>query len=596
MASHPKTLALNLGMQNISMAEFEMLPDGGLILTGYETAELMPDPAADITRNDQIKNAVEGIRQSLKLKKGVTASQCLPSQAVFTRFVKLPGASAEDVRAVIGFEAQQNVPFPIDEVIWDYQMLGGERDSTWDVALVAIKSDQLSQVYEACEKGGVRAKHVDVAPMALCNAFRYNYSDCIGTTLLIDMGARTTNLLFIDGDRVFSRTIPIGGNTISANIAKELEQDITLAETFKKAKVFVALGGAYAEDPDRTVAKASKVTRTTMTRLHAEITRSISFYRANQGGTQPVRVLLCGGSMSMDYMLEFFKEKLQLSVELFNPLRNVSIANPEVATAVSSRIHTLGELVGLGLRSIKDCPLEINLLPTKASRELELARRKPALIAALLCLAMALLSVYFFYYVAAQKIEEVATGMDADISRLKAISKEIQQVRDERQHLQELAAPLLLAADESQMWLTLLDALGKNLPSRFIWVTKLTPLSGGEPFNFDASAAPAAPKPKKPAPPPPKSNKKDAGKDRAKEPVAPPTPMIDAIRIEGLYLENPAGPAVVDTFVDKLAKSNMFVIDDAVRTEMVRTQPDGSSWAYGYAFVLPLKSPIALPQ
>ncbi|MCS7008971.1 MAG: pilus assembly protein PilM, partial [Chthoniobacterales bacterium] len=161
-----KTYALNLGMQTVAMAEFEHLADGGLALAGYREYELMPDPAADATRLEQIKVAVGELRSGLNLPKMLRAYFCLPSQSVFTRFLRLPGSTAEDVRSVIGFEAQQNVPFPIAEVVWDYQILGAVRDANWDVALVAIKTDQLEEIYASCEQAGVLAYGIDISPMA----------------------------------------------------------------------------------------------------------------------------------------------------------------------------------------------------------------------------------------------------------------------------------------------------------------------------------------------------------------------------------------------------------------------------------------------
>ena len=126
---------------------------------------------------------------------------------------------------------------------------------------------------------------VDVAPMALYNAFRYNYADVQGCSLLIDIGARTTNLIFVEPNKVFSRSIPIGGTTFTANIAKEFSEPFGAAEERKRSDGFVSLGGSYAEPSDPEIARVSKIIRNSMTRLHAEITRSISFYRAQQGGS-----------------------------------------------------------------------------------------------------------------------------------------------------------------------------------------------------------------------------------------------------------------------------------------------------------------------
>ncbi len=131
MATPLRIVALNLGMQTVSMAEFHLQPGGGLSLKNWAQSELMIDPASDVTRPGQIEAAVADLRQKLALPAKDTAQYCLPSQAVFTRFVKLPGSSPEDIASIIGFEAQQNVPFPIDEVVWDHQIMGESRDNNW---------------------------------------------------------------------------------------------------------------------------------------------------------------------------------------------------------------------------------------------------------------------------------------------------------------------------------------------------------------------------------------------------------------------------------------------------------------------------------
>ena len=154
MSRPARIFALNLGMQTVSMAEFQELPAGGLKLVALKTSDLIVDPAADATRNSQVESVVAELRSALNAPKNANTHLCLPSQSVFSRFVKLPGATASDVKSIIGFEAQQNVPFPIDEVVWDYQIMGDRRVENWDVSIVAIKADQLNEVVEAVGKGG----------------------------------------------------------------------------------------------------------------------------------------------------------------------------------------------------------------------------------------------------------------------------------------------------------------------------------------------------------------------------------------------------------------------------------------------------------
>jgi type IV pilus assembly protein PilM len=559
----PKTarhLSLNLGMQTVSLAEFEMLPGGGLRLTGFAKSELIIDPVADATRPLQIETVAKELREALKAKPGAVVNACLPSQAVFSRFLKLPGATPDDVESIMGFEAQQNVPFPIDEVVWDHQIMGERRNDSWDVALVAIKADQLDEVVGAARRGGLAAHNVDVAPMALYNAFRYNYPEITDPTLLVDLGARTTNLVFCENGRVFCRSIPIGGNSISSAIAKEFEQDITLAEKLKLEKGSVGLGGAYADPEDPTEARIAKVVRNTMTRLHAEIARSINFYRSSQGGTTPMRVFLCGGSTGLAYMAEFFGEKLQARIEFFNPLRNVLVAEEALPEGTTPCASGLAELVGCALRRIGDCPMEISLTPPSIVRARALARRVPRLALAAALLAATPLLWWFHSSRSAELLAQSASTVDAKIQSLQSSATTIDKFERQKKDLETQVAPFLVSAAERSVWADILTELSNRIPKRFIWVTRLTPVS---------------------------------------KPGEAATKAITHLELNGLYLdtpENSKGAGIIDEFHDNFTESAIFDIGSdraAVITE--RTTPTGETWAYGFTLSLPLKNPIPLP-
>src|SRR5438093_7648113 len=311
MAIAPRLISLNLGSQTTGLAEFRVQAHGGLILLNYRLREISTDPTSEEMRRSQIAGAVREMMSELHIKHG-TVNYALPAQSVFARFVKLPGLEQEKLEKIIAFEAQQNVPFPIDDVVWDYQLVGGGLDEQIQVVLVAIKVDLLDDINGGVEEAGLRTSIIDVAPMALYNAFRYNYSGLTGCSLLVDIGARTTTVLFIEPRKVLSRSLPIGGNSITAAIAREFREPFAAAEVRKKRDGFVSLGGAYAEPANPDVARVSKIARSTMTRLHAELMRSISHYCAQQQGSRPERVFLCGGSAGMPYMREFFNEKLKV--------------------------------------------------------------------------------------------------------------------------------------------------------------------------------------------------------------------------------------------------------------------------------------------
>src|SRR5216110_1956131 len=401
MAIAPRLISLNLGSQTLGLAEFRVQPHGGLVLLDYRLREAPLDPATGQRREahtalHETAVALREMMGELHIKHG-SVNCALPAQSVFARFVKLPSLEHEKLEKVIAFEAQQNVPFPIDDVVWDYQVVGGGLDEQVQVILVAIKHDLLDGINDAVEESGLLTSTIDVAPMALYNAFRYSYPNVNECALLVDIGARTTNVLFIEPRRIFSRSLPIGGSSITGAIAKEFGESFEAAETRKKRDGFVGLGGAYADPSDQDIARVSKLARSTMTRLHAELMRSISHYCAQQQGSRPERIFLCGGSAGMPYVLEFFNEKLQVPIAFFNPLQNVTVSKSTLTLEVTRSVHLLGEVVGLALRSITTCPMQLNLLPASVVRRQELEKRRPFFIVAAACFLLALVgwSVYF---------------------------------------------------------------------------------------------------------------------------------------------------------------------------------------------------------
>src|SRR6185295_11164549 len=130
---------------------------------------------------------------------------------------------------------------------------------------------------------------------ALCNAFRYNYGDLEGCTILLDIGAKTSNLLFFEKGRVYSRGINIGANSITQDFAKEARLGFDEAEKIKIEEGFVSLGGAYEEPDSPHQAAISKIARQVMTRLHIQMNQTLQFYRGQQGGSAPQRMFLSGG-------------------------------------------------------------------------------------------------------------------------------------------------------------------------------------------------------------------------------------------------------------------------------------------------------------
>src|SRR5438045_4302097 len=218
-----RIFTLNLGSQAISVADFRPQSGGGLVLRDYKRRDLAIENPGEPVRHAQITATIREMLNELGIK-SAKVNYAVAGQSVFARFVKLPSVAEEKIDRIIAFEAQQNVPFPIDEVVWDYQLVGGGADEQLQVVLVAIKSDLLEGINAAVEAAGLRPRMIGLTTMSLYNAFRYSYSDVHESSLLVDLGARTINLLFIEPGKIFVRTVPIGGSSGPAARANELNE------------------------------------------------------------------------------------------------------------------------------------------------------------------------------------------------------------------------------------------------------------------------------------------------------------------------------------------------------------------------------------
>ncbi len=156
MAAASRILSLDLGSHTVGVAEFEAQATGGLVLTGYGLREILADASQESVRNAEISAAIAETLHELYIKTHAV-NYCVAAQSVFARFVKLPSVEEEKIERIIAFEAQQNVPFPIEEVVWDYQLVAAGTDDQIQVVLVAIKSDLLEGVNAAVE--GDRIAH-----------------------------------------------------------------------------------------------------------------------------------------------------------------------------------------------------------------------------------------------------------------------------------------------------------------------------------------------------------------------------------------------------------------------------------------------------
>ena len=606
MAASSRIQTLSLGSQTVSAGIFRAARGGGLILEDYVSRPLPAEQGAETTRNPHVAFALDEVSRSLDSHAEVRYA--LSGGSVFTRFVKLPNMGDGKVDQLVEFEAQQNVPCPISEVIWDYQLFTEPSGET-EVALVAIKADVLNQINEQVEEAGINVSAVDVAPMALLNAFRFNYPDVTEPCMLIDIGGRTTNLVFSEKGRVFCRSLPVGGATVTQAIAKEFQVPLEMAEEKKIRDGFIALGGAYAEHSDPALAALARVARSAMTRIHSEVVRTINYYRSQLGGSQPRMALLCGGGSAMPYTKEFFEEKLSLPVDYFNALRNVSVGS-KVEPLAASVAYKLGEHVGLALRRVSGCPMEIDLVPDSVAARRDVQQRKPlwfAAAAAVVAGFAALAAHAHFSSVKSAQMQKELAGKNQEItslaSRMDSEFKKADTIDRER-------LPMLGAIEQRRVWPGILASLNKYFASDVLWVTDVDCRKDGAPFLPELSGDARSKPPPAPAAPPAGGDKPG---DRAKGKDAKP-PGIDKVVVRGLWRSNPqsesAGQDQLREIYKAIREDKESPFDGAAMPEGLESsdienekgikisgQNKGQTeetLAWEFVMFLPLKKPIAI--
>jgi len=177
-------VAINLGSQNISVGLFEV-SKSNLVLKKYITEGILADPSNEALRNSQVRAVLQGIvdQHGLKSHKAIYS---ISGQSVFTRFVKLPSLGDDNIEQLVAFEAQQHVPYPIDEVAWDWEMVDAT-GSEKEVAIVAVKKDIINDLDDAVGYAGLLTLSAESSPIALANGFYHSYPDVSEPVMILDL-------------------------------------------------------------------------------------------------------------------------------------------------------------------------------------------------------------------------------------------------------------------------------------------------------------------------------------------------------------------------------------------------------------------------
>jgi len=362
-----KRLVLDIGSSAVRLCELSQTK-GGYQLTKYVQREFDSDPSLD--EETRKRHKVLATQEVLKAGKAgrKQAIVGVPGQSVFTRTRTLPPVPEYNVTQIVRYEIQQQIPFSLDQIAMDYQILDGTAAGGYEVMMAAIKTDVVDkhlEIIEACKRG---ADVVDVCSIAAYNWLKNTGEfgtggECVA---LIDIGAATTDIVIErEGRFRFTRPLNFGGNDLTRAISAEFRMNFQDAEKAKRERAFAPSG-----DPQRD-GKVGEVVGKVLQRFVGECMRSFAYFRSLPGGGQVHRVVLTGGGACLRNIVPYLKNAFNMDVRIAQPIAGLAIAPG--AAQVNERPEQACVALGLALRCNEAVPIEINLIPPRIT---ELARQK----------------------------------------------------------------------------------------------------------------------------------------------------------------------------------------------------------------------------
>jgi type IV pilus assembly protein PilM len=344
---------VGLDIGSSAVKAVELRPSGkGYKVTAFGSEGVPPDSIVDgaIIDAAAVADAIRRLFEGRKIQtKDVAAS--LSGNAVIVKKITLPVMTEAELAESIYWEAEQYIPFDIQDVNLDYQILDpgdtANGKATMDVLLVAAKKEKIADYTGVISQAGRTAVVVDVDAFALQNAFEVNYGIEPGqVVVLLNAGASATNINILQGDQsVFTRDISIGGNAYTEALQKELNLPFEQADQLKRGE---AVDGVTFED-------ARPVLRAVTENVMLEIQKTFDFFKATAASDRIDRIVVSGGASRAEGFLEMLTERFEAPVELFDPFKKVAFDSRRFQIdAVGDIAPTAAVAVGLALRRAAD--------------------------------------------------------------------------------------------------------------------------------------------------------------------------------------------------------------------------------------------------
>ena len=344
-------VGLDIGSSAVKAVELRAVGKGYKVVA-FATEPVPPDSIVDgaIIDGAAVADAIRRIFENKAFKtKDVAAS--LSGNAVIVKKINLPVMTEAELAESIYWEAEQYIPFDIQDVNLDYQIIdsgtGPDSKGTMDVLLVAAKKEKIADYTGVITQAGRVAVVVDVDAFALQNAFEVNYGlEPDAVVVLLNAGASAININILSGDQsLFTRDISIGGNAYTEAVQKELNLPFESAEQAKRGQPVDGV------NLDEVLPVLHAMTENVL----LEIQKTFDFFKATAASDRIDRIVLSGGASRVDGFAHALQERFGTSVEAFDPFRKIAFDAQRLGVVdVEGAIPTAAVAVGLALRRMGD--------------------------------------------------------------------------------------------------------------------------------------------------------------------------------------------------------------------------------------------------
>jgi type IV pilus assembly protein PilM len=361
---------------------------------------ILTQPEADPV--ELVQSALEQLMSRHDLK-GDSVAVSVPGNLGLSKFIKLPPIEAKKIPDIVKYEARQQIPFPLEQVVWRWQRLaGGMEESGFvldaEVALFAMKREQVFKALAPLTQAGIHVDVLQLAPIALASMAMFDQLPDVATVdpdqpipsiALVSVGVDSTDLVVTNGRRIWQRSIPLGGSNFTKALVQGMKLTFSRAENMKRNAV-------KAEDPKAVF----KTMKPVFNEFASELQRSLNYFTGTDRTATIGKVLLLGNATKLRGLTDFIGQQLQLDVhrlDKFNSLEGAAVlSNP------AFREHQLafGTAYGLALQAANVAAIGTNLLPDEIVRDRIIESKKPWAVGALVGLLAAAMINFFGMFAA----------------------------------------------------------------------------------------------------------------------------------------------------------------------------------------------------